>query len=294
LDGDRPKSSKISEFDSNHGRRTRSFPMLEPTSMLPITEVINVHNYPIAYLLGPSTHPFLQHCHTVFKANGYLILKQFITPNALRVAQEECQQLSPLAKYSTRYTNPYKTQDNPALPMDHPVRQFALRTNAFITHNHFGDRSFFQALHHSALLKAFLATCLGIDEIYEYADPLGRLVVNLLPPGGQHPWHFDENDFSIVLMIQTAEQGGTFEIAPFIRTPEAEHYDQVSQVLKGTSGRIKRLELEPGDLILFNGKLSLHRVTEVFEIKERYTVVFSYTQKPGVMAAPENNTKIFD
>jgi len=267
--------------------------MLESRSTLEVEKIIDFHQYPINPVSAESRRDYIQSCRITLATHGYIILKHFITSNALTLAQRECNQLSSFAEYSTRYTNPYKTDDDPTLPLDHPMRYFALRTNAFIAQHHFGDRSLFRTLYHSDLIKQFFAACLGLDVIYEYADPLGGLVMNVLPPGGQHPWHFDENDFSIVLMVQMPQQGGVLEIAPMIRTPEAEQFEQVRQVLAGVSDRTKTIPVNAGDLVIFNGKRSLHRVAQVQGTKERHTIIFSYTQESGVVARTENNSKVF-
>ena len=42
------------------------------------------------------------------------------------------------------------------------------------------------------------------------------------------------------------------------------------------------LEIEPGTLVLFKGKNSMHRVTPTIGDLTRYLVVFAYNSKPGV------------
>jgi hypothetical protein len=263
-------------------------------SKLMLDRIINFQKYPIQNLLTHPCFDLIQQCRNQLTLEGYCILNSFITPHALALARVECESLSPLAHHTVRYTNPYKTNDDPFLPQDHPIRSFALRTNAFISQAKFSKQSIFLTIYRAAVFKRFIAACLDRVTIYEYADPLGGLVLNVLRPGGQHPWHFDENDFSIVLTIRTPEDGGHFEIAPDIRTAEAENYEWVAQVLKGERDQVKQIELLPGDLHIFRGKMSLHRVTQTLGETERHTIVFSYTQEPGVIGRVENNTQIFD
>ena len=259
-----------------------------------VGRIINFQEYPIQHSSIQPCFELIQYCRSRLNVEGYCVLNRFITSDALALAQAESEDLSLLAQHTIRYTNPYKTDDDPFLPVDHPVRSFALRTNAFISQDKFNKRSIFLAIYHAEVFKRFIAACLGQVMIYEYADPLGALVLNVLRPGGQHPWHFDENDFSIVLMIRAPQQGGNFEIAPDIRAANTENFEWVGQVLKGDRARVKQLKLLPGDLHIFRGKMSLHRVTEVLGKTERHTVVFSYTQKQGVTGRVENNAQIFD
>ena len=53
---------------------------------------------------------------------------------------------------------------------------------------------------------------------------------------------------------------------------------------KIVSGRSKPsvLDIEPGTLVLFRGKNSMHRVTPTVGDITRYLVVFAYNAKPGV------------
>ncbi len=259
-----------------------------------IERIIDLKRYPIQDLSTQSCFKLVQHCRSQLTAEGYCVLNSFVTSDALALAQTECEKLSLLAQHTIRYTNPYKTDDDYSLPLDHPIRSFALRTNAFISQDKFGEQSIFLSVYRAEVFKKFVAACLDQRIIYEYADLLGGLVLNVLRPGGQHPWHFDENDFSIILMIRASQGGGSFEIAPDIRTAKTENFECVGQVLKGDRTRVKQIELLPGDLHVFRGKMSLHRVTEVLGKTERHTVVFSYTRSRGVTGRVENNTKIFN
>lgn len=259
----------------------------------PEDQAINPTAYPIQNLAAPASNLLIQQCRDQLAKQGYCILRDFITPAALIAIQAECVTLAPVAHYTTRYTNPYKTPDDPTLPPGHPMRSFALRTNAFIAQTQFEPDSLLLKLYHSDRFKQWIAACFNLAVVYEYADPLGGLVLNLLRPAAEHPWHFDENDFSVILLVQPAEQGGQFQVVPHIRSAEAENFDQVAQVLKGTSPRVQQIDLAPGDLCLFYGKHSLHRVTQVLGQAERQTVIFSYTQQPGVSGRVENNLQIF-
>lgn len=86
---------------------------------------------------------------------------------------------------------------------------------------------------------------------------------------------------------------GRFEYAPGIRSPEGENFDEVEKVLDGDRSRLKALDLQPGDLQVFFGRYSLHRVTPVQGEKERHTVIFAYAKEPGFIGRPERAQRIF-
>ena len=123
-----------------------------------------------------------------------------------------------------------------------------------------------------------LAAVVGAEQLYEYADPLAGLVINVLQPGCAHPWHFDNNDFIVTLMTQQPEAGGAFEYCPQLRSAEDQNYPGVEAVLDGERGPVETLDLRPGDLQIFFGRNSLHRVAEVEGGRERHTLILAYAE----------------
>jgi len=96
----------------------------------------------------------------------------------------------------------------------------------------------------------------------------------------------------VTLAIQNAEHGGDFEYAPWLRKGD-ENYDEVSRVLDGTSETVKVLKLEPGDLQLFQGRYSLHRVAPLAGSTPRYVAIFSYVDQPDMVGSPERTRQLY-
>ncbi|MEM7555603.1 MAG: hypothetical protein AAF378_16185 [Cyanobacteria bacterium P01_A01_bin.84] len=259
--------------------------------LLSIKDIINFQLYPISY--PQEYQELIKYCHNQFKTYGYCVFKNFLTPQALEILQQESELLAPHAYYAQRRTNPFKTEDDPSLPLDHPIRFFMDRTNAFVPTNRFETNSLFKILYHEPIFQQFLAACLEEKIIYEYDDPLAGLVLNILSNDAQHPWHYDENDFSIVLMIQPALIGGVFECVDSVRTPENENYQLVKKILHGEYEKVQSINLQPGDLQIFRGKNSLHRVTKVSGDTQRYTAIFSYTTKQRVIGTVKDTKLLF-
>ncbi|MFD6456253.1 arpA protein, partial [Nocardia sp. NPDC060220] len=96
------------------------------------------------------------------------------------------------------------------------------------------------------------------------------------------------------MLTRKPDAGGVFEYCPNIRDPHAEHLDDVRAVLTGDGTRfIRALELRPGDLQLFKGRFSLHRVTEVAGASQRHSAIFAYTDRPGVIGTVERTRQLF-
>jgi hypothetical protein len=144
-----------------------------------------------------------------------------------------------------------------------------------------------RALYEWPALTRFIAALTGEAELHTCADPLASCVISVLEPGGRHAWHYDQNDFVVSLLLQSAERGGEFEYAPNIRSEEDENYDGVRRMLDGDPGLRKTGAIAPGCLALFRGRRSLHHVTEVEGARPRLIALFSYDKKPGMMFRPE-------
>ena len=114
-----------------------------------------------------------------------------------------------------------------------------------------------------------------------------------MKPDGILPWHFDSCEFTLSLMIQKPEEGGIFEYCPNIREPGKENFEEVKKVLNGDRSRIRQLELEPGDLQIFKGRFTLHRVTKIEGDSSRYMCIPAYVLDPNRVNTPEHSKAIY-
>ncbi len=64
-------------------------------------------------------------------------------------------------------------------------------------------------------------------------------------------------------------------------------------MLDGTSDKVTVLELQPGDLQLFRGRYSLHRVAPLKGARRRYVAILSYVEEPGMVGAPERTKQLY-
>ena len=84
-------------------------------------------------------------------------------------------------------------------------------------------------------------------------------------------------------MIQSPRSGGRFEYVQGSRnSAKGEHgYETVQKILEGTTSP-KILEAEDGDLVLFRGRDTLHRVSPVEEELPRVLVTLNFNTEPGI------------
>lgn len=254
--------------------------------------LIDFDRYPIDRP-GPARDALIADCRRQLADTGCVVLEGFVPPAALRAMNAEGRELAPSAHFNTTQTNCYSSADDPTLPADHPKRVFMERTNGFVAGDLIGKDFSVRELYENDALRMFVASCMEVDEIHEYGDPLGHLVFNVLRPGTQHPWHFDNNEFIVTLLTQKADDGGQFEYCPKIRSDEDENTPAVSAVLAGDHTRVHRLDPEPGSLQIFYGRHSLHRVTRIEGDTERHTLILGYSDTPGEIADAERTKRLF-
>ena len=142
-------------------------------------------------------------------------------------------------------------------------------------------------------LTRFIAAVMGEAELHRVFDPLFGCNVTILDEGDTHHWHFDSNDFVISLLLQSAESGGDFEFAPHIRSADDENYGAVADVLRGGRDRVKTVRVEPGTLMMFCGKYSVHRVSPVRGTRPRMIALFSYDKRPDKMFSDATAARVF-
>ena len=253
--------------------------------------LINLDQFPI-HNDGAARDALIAQVHSKLADDGCVVLKQFLTPMAVRLVTAEADSVARYAHRSFNRTNAYFTADDPALDPDDPRRRFFDRSNAFIPADHFAKAGPLRQIHDALAFDPFIKACLGQQHVYRYADPLADVIVNMAEEGEGFPWHFDTNNFTITLAIQNAEEGGLFQYAPHIRQ-SGENFEAVKQVLDGTSDKVVSLALEPGDLQIFKGRYSLHRVSPLKGKRKRYVAIFSYVEEPNMVGAPERTKQLY-
>ncbi len=254
-------------------------------------ELINLDAYPI-HQEGAQRQEVLSRVRADLEFDGCAVLKGFLTPQGIRALRDEADLVADQAHQSFNRTNVYFTSDDPSLPKTDPRRQFYDRSNAFVPADNFAKTGPLRSIHDFDGFDQFLKDCFEQDAFYRYADPLADVIINTATEGNGFPWHFDTNNFTVTLAIQNAEEGGAFEYAPAIREG-SENFEEVSCVLEGTSDKVRVLELEPGDLQLFRGRYSLHRVAPLTGQRPRYVAIFSYVEQPDMVGNPERTQQLY-
>ena len=256
------------------------------------SDYIDLDRFPI-HQSGPARDAVISTAREAIDSVGCAVLKGFVRTEHLPAIVAECDRTAEYGHRNFNRTNPYFTVDRDDLPATHPLRRFYDRSNAFVPADHFGPDSILRAIYEWPAFAPFVQAALGEERFFPYADPLADVIVNLAEEGNGFPWHFDTNNYTVTLAIQNAAEGGDFEYSPYLRTPTDENYEGVERVLDGDQSLIRTLRLEPGDLQIFKGRYSLHRVTPLRGSRLRYVAIFSYVEEPGMVGQPERARQLY-
>ena len=258
-----------------------------------VPDFVDLERYPIHQRESAAFGGLLSRVRAALAEDGCAVLPGFIQGDRIADLIAEADRVAPFGHRSFNRTNVYFTKDNPDLPQTHPLRRFYDRSNSFVPADNFGKDSFLRNLYEWPHFSAFIQSALDERSFYPYADPLADVIINVVEEGGGFPWHFDTNNYTVTLAIQNGAVGGEFEYCPNIRTSTDENYAAVEQVLDGASERVKTLVLEPGDLQIFKGRYSLHRVKPVAGDRKRYVAIFSFVEEPSMVGSPERTRQLY-
>jgi len=236
-----------------------------------LCEFVDLDQFPIHDLGHPKRQELVAEARNGLDAFGCAHIPNFLTENAIQSMREEATRLLAKALPADAKINPYLTADDESLPTDHPKRTFAQRTSSFINSDELEPSSLLRKIYDSDVVVHFISDCLNVGPIYRY-----------------FPWHFDGNDFTVSLLVQESEAGGDFEYCPNIRAPNGESFDDVKAALKGDRSKVKVLKLREGDLQIFRGRYSLHRVTPTEGLRPRIIALPTYVTNPYLVNRPHH------
>ena len=256
------------------------------------SDYIDLTRYPIDEV-GSARKALIKESNLAIQNDGCVVLKGFVRQELVSELVAECDRVERHGHRNFTRTNPYFLSDREDLPTSHPLRRFYDRSNAFVPADNFGSESILRTIFDWPAFAPFIKEVLGEEKFFPYADPLADVTVNLAEEGGGFPWHFDTNNYTVTLAIQNAEHGGDFEYSPMVRSLTDENYEVVEKVLDGDKTLIRTLKLEPGDLQIFKGRYSLHRVAPLSGARKRYVAIFSYVAEPGMVSSPQRAKELY-
>ena len=258
-----------------------------------LENIVNLNEYPINQTNSDEYKRLIDKNKKLLDQDGCCVLPNFIKTQSLSKMKEEVERNLNKIHWTKDSHNPYFTKDDPELSKDHPKRIFTFRESGYLNSDDLETNSDLDTLYESEEMLKFVSDSLGVYPLYKWADPLGKNPYSVMHEDHYFPWHFDGNEFTLSILIQKAEKGGLFEYSPDLRNENNENFDEVTKVLRGDRKTVKSLDLKPGDLQIFKGRFSMHRVTKVEGKTSRYIALPTYVKDPYRVNKPEHSKQVY-
>lgn len=242
-----------------------------------LEEIVDLECHPL------ESDDFRESCKRTLESEGVLVLDGFLNDAAIDTVRLEGVANKHLAYYASSSHNVYLRPADESFPIDHPRNRKVSSSKGCIQTDQIPKDSVLHTLYESNVFRNFLCAVLGEKELHEYADPLSSINLHYASENQELNWHYDNSSFAITLLIQKPERGGEFEYVRNVRDADAGdmNYDLTGDILDGKI-LSKTLEMNPGTLVLFRGRNSLHRVTPVKGNRTRMLVVLAYNTERGI------------
>jgi len=261
--------------------------------MKDLKQIINLEKYPINDTGSIKYKELTNYTRKQLNEDGCCVLHNFIKSDSIRRMKNEVDRNLSKIHFTSDKHNPYFTKDDKTLHEKHPKRIFSVRQSGYLNSNDLEKDSDLNKFYDLEEMLKFVSDSLEVFPLYKWADPLGKNPYSVMHTDHYFPWHFDGNEFTLSVLIQKAEKGGFFEYASDIRTKDNENFEEVAKVLKGDRTRVESFDLKPGDLQIFKGRFSMHRVTKIEGKTSRYIALPCYVKDPLKINKPEHSKQVY-
>jgi hypothetical protein len=181
-----------------------------------------------------------------------------------------------------------------SLPDDHPKNIFARGCYNMMGAHLLDDESPLKHLYYWQPMQQFIADIVGSPGLYPSDDPYQPVNVLCQRNDDRSAWHFDStNAFTMTLMLQAPESGGHFEMSPNTRSENDPNHTGVAKLLLGDESNVIRVARAEGELVIFRGCNSAHRVTPIVGNRLRLMCIMVYESEPGVIGDPVVNKTVY-
>jgi len=241
-----------------------------------MNSIVNSDTYPIHRNDDPRSQQLIASAQSQLATVGTCHFPQFLSPAGLSHCRKEAIALEFQAHPSNNQYTPYYSEPDDSYPAGHPRNstvRFAVR---YVSRKLISNDSPLKILFQGDDLLTFLRGLLPDEPIYRYSDPRGSLNYTVMGTNDQLGWHFDACELVASILLRPADDGGDFEYIPSVRSAEDENFSAVSSILGGNDEQRIAVDFQPGDMVLFRGRHSLHRVTPIQGKTTRLMALMSF------------------
>lgn len=204
-----------------------------------------------------------------------VVLNNFFSPEGRVALAEEVAGLVtkalPMANEHTVFGRP---GGESSLPRDRKVTTFCSVLGA----EKLEHKTLVRRIYHSRMFQRAVAQAIGVEEIFESSDPIRATGVNLLKDGGCLGWHFDAHEVTVSTVTLSPTAGGDFEYACNSRAKFESDDPVAHKILDADPEHVRSIRVPPGDVQIFFGRNTVHRVTPVRD--SRHSVTWCYRLAP--------------
>ena len=257
---------------------------------------IDLERYPVHDLDDPRTRALIARCQADLDRQAFAVIEDFLTPEAVARFWQESMALHDRTARREAVRSAYletPDQEDTSWPEGHPRRRFFRTWWGVVADDLIPDHHGLRALYAWDGLTAFFAETLQVRPLYRHADRFQALNINVLNPGDEQAWHFDDMDFVVLLYLTTPEAGGELECASLVRTDDDPRYEAVARAFDGSYEGLHRRTARAGTLTIMRGHHSVHRVLPVEGAIPRLTAVLAYDRTPDKREGDAINIQIF-
>ncbi|NDG25853.1 MAG: hypothetical protein EB120_01600, partial [Proteobacteria bacterium] len=224
---------------------------------------LNLERYPLHQPESPRTQEMLAAFQKQMREEGVCVLPEFLSPAGLQELVAESEQKASECYHNTVHGNAYLEEIPKDLPSHHPMRLEDRTALGVLAYDQIPNESGLRKIYQWKNFVDFVGKIIGRGPLYEYACPLGAINVAVMKDQDYLRWHFDQSDFVVSVNLQDPVKGGKFEYVRNIRSKNDPCYDDVRNLLQGSRKNVEELHNPPGCLVLFEGRYTIHRVTEI-------------------------------
>jgi hypothetical protein len=247
--------------------------------------IVDLKRYPLDDLASRRGGAMVADAQRQLATFGAFHMPGFLSPGGLATCLGEARALEPLAHFSHTYQTPYYQEVDGNLNGTDPRNTAVLFAVGYVAREDIPACSPFRALFEGDDLIRFLRAVLPDEPLYRYSEPRGSLNVTVMREGDELGWHFDACELVASILLRASESGGDFDYVPNVSAPDDENRAGVAAVIGGDTANMRSVTVEAGDLLLFRGRHSLHRVRPIGGNVSRLIGLMSFD---NVEVAPPN------
>ena len=251
-----------------------------------INQIIDLDRFPIDDPQNSVCDDLIEQGRKALESRALFSLEQFLRPQAITSMADELRNLLPVSCRYEENRNAY-TYDSELdeKPDGHPMKQLHPCKYNQVLNYQIPNDSLLRQVYYWQPLTDFLRRLSGYESFYRSDCPQLALSSKIAGEGDTDGWHFDSNDIVFSILLQAAEAGGEFEYAPYIRSETDENFTGISELTADPQKKASRPGMGVGNLTVFKGDLSMHRVTPVIGQRQRIVALFCYDREPGTSFA---------